>query len=130
MTACQQVAAPCVGMLALIADSIPLAATAYDEMADALCPPMGPVSETKAAPFGANETERSGANARVNNDGCERAVDLDMKGVDAIGELLGHEKELSVRTKREGSRSRIARAEECDGIGNRLELSILIQVVE
>src|SRR5215469_403751 len=59
VTACQQVAAPCVGTLALTAESAPLAETAYDEIAAALCPPTGPVSETKAVPLGANRTAKA-----------------------------------------------------------------------
>src|ERR1700723_3505813 len=40
-------------------DSVPLAMTEEDEIADALLPPAGPVSETSAAPLGAKETENA-----------------------------------------------------------------------
>lgn len=43
VTAFQQFAAPNVGTLALIAESVPLACTAYDEIADPLATPAGPV---------------------------------------------------------------------------------------
>ena len=56
MTACQQVAAPWVGTLALMGESVPLGTAAYDEIAEALFPPAGPVSDTSAAPFGENRT--------------------------------------------------------------------------
>ena len=46
-------------MLALIPDSVPLARTSYDEIAEAFGTPAGPVSETRAAPFGAKLTENA-----------------------------------------------------------------------
>ena len=46
-------------MLALIAESVPLARTSYDEIAEAFGTPAGPVSETRAAPFGAKPTENA-----------------------------------------------------------------------
>src|SRR6267154_6196782 len=57
VTSFQQFAAPNVGTLALIGERVPFACTAYDEIADPLATPAGPVSETSAAPFGAKVTE-------------------------------------------------------------------------
>jgi hypothetical protein len=50
-----------VGVLALIVESLPSDCTAYEEIAEALWPPVGPVSQTSAAPFGANETANAPA---------------------------------------------------------------------
>src|ERR1700758_3076582 len=56
VTTFQQFALPRVGTPRLMALSVPSDAIAYDEIVEALFPPAGPVSETRAAPFGANVT--------------------------------------------------------------------------
>src|ERR1700756_110865 len=50
----QQLALPSVGTPRLMGVSVPFAATAYDDIVDALLPPAGPVSESTRAPSGAN----------------------------------------------------------------------------
>src|SRR6266850_88130 len=57
VTAFQQFAFPRVGIPVLIATRVPFAATKYEEIAEASLPPAGPVSDTSAAPLGANVTE-------------------------------------------------------------------------
>src|ERR1700751_2305233 len=58
VTTSQQFALPRVGTPRLIGETVPSDAIAYDEIVDALFPPAGPVSETRAAPLGANVTEK------------------------------------------------------------------------
>src|SRR5215469_9082214 len=55
VTAFQQLAVPSVGTLVLIGTKVPSAPTEYEEIADAFAAP-GPVSDTSAAPLGANVT--------------------------------------------------------------------------
>ena len=55
----QQLASPRAGTSVLMGDSFPSAPTAYEETVEAFDAPAGPVSETTAAPFGANRSEKT-----------------------------------------------------------------------
>lgn len=127
VTACQQVAAPWVGTLALMGETVPLGSTAYDEIAEALFPPAGPVSDTSAAPFGANHTANAGANSRSHNNRTERTVQLDMEGINSVVELLCQQEKLTVGAERQRTRPRVAGGEERDGMLNRPEFSVMVE---
>ena len=90
--ACQQVAAPSVGTLALIGASIPLGSAAYDEMAEAFVPSRRPGFRYQCRSVRRERNrERAGAHGSCHNDGAECAIQLDMEGVDSIVELLRHQ---------------------------------------